>query len=492
MAQTSNTQQAAWVAFGSLFSFGFSIASSMILSRYFSKGDYGTYKQVLYIYNTLLTVFTLGLPGAYSYFLPRSPLEQTKSLISKLTRLFFMLGSGFSLLLFFGAGIIADIMNNPDLIVAIRIFSPVPMLMLPTMGLNGILSTFKRARFIAIYHVSTKIFMLACIALPVMLFNLDCNGALVGFLVSSFLTCLLAYYFRFWPVRNNGNERTTVTLKDIFHFSLPLLYASLWGVIISSADSFFVSRWFGKEIFAEFSNGMMQIPFVGMLLSACTTVLSPVFSKMSHEKLDPKTEVFPLWYSVFRKSAMLIYPIVLFCWFFADVVMTCMYGDLYQESSSYFRIRLFENLFSIITLAPLIINIGKVKFYSNVHMWVAISVVLLEYISVITVKSPYAICIISVICQVAKWSVMLSFVAHYFGIRFIDLFPWNEIFKIFAFSIILLGADHYLLISLFGLNKWIALFVGFAVYVLLFYPYSIVVKLDYVKIVKPLLNRSKA
>ena len=491
MTKTSNTQQAAWVALGSLFSFGFGIASAMILSRYFTKGDYGTYKQVLYIYNTLLTIFTLGLPGAYSYFLPRSPLDQTKSLISKLTRLFFMLGSGFSLLLFFGAGIIADIMNNPDLKIALRIFSPVPMLMLPTMGLNGILSAFKRARFIAIYSIATRIFMLACVALPVMLFHLDCNGAMVGFLISSFLSCLLAYYFRFWPVRNNGNERTTVTLKDIFHFSLPLLYASLWGVIITSADSFFVSRWFGREVFAEFSNGMMEIPFVGMLLGACSTVLSPVFSRMSHEKLDPKTEVFPLWYSVFRKSAMLIYPIVLFCWFFADVVMTCMYGDLYQISSSFFRIRLVENLFSIITLAPLIINIGQVKFYSNVHMWVAISVVLLEYISVMTVKSPFAICIISVICQVAKWTAMLSFVARYFDIRFVDLFPWNEIFKIFAFSIILLGADHYLLISLFGMNKWIALFVGFAVYVLLFYPYSIAVKLDYVKIVKPILNRSK-
>ncbi len=491
MAQTSNTQQAAWVALGSLFSFGFSIASSMILSRYFSKGDYGTYKQVLYIYNTLLTVFTLGLPGAYSYFLPRSPLEQTKSLISKLTRLFFMLGSGFSLLLFFGAGIIADIMNNPDLKIALRIFSPVPMLMLPTMGLDGILSTFKRARFIAVYHISTKVFMLACIALPVMLFNLDCNGALVGFLISSVLTCLLAYYFRFWPVRNNGNERTTVTLKDIFHFSLPLLYASLWGVIISSADSFFVSRWFGKEIFAEFSNGMMEIPFVGMLLSACSTVLSPVFSRMSHEKLDPKIEVFPLWYSVFRKSAMLIYPIVLFCWFFADVVMTCMYGDMYLVSSIYFRISMLVRFFSIITVAPLIINIGKVKFYSNVHMWMAITVVVLEFISVLTVKSPYAICAISVLCHIAKCLVMLAFVARFFGVRFIDLFPWNEITKIISFSIILLATDHYLLISILGLNKWIALFVGFTIYVGLFSLYSLVVKLDYVAIVMPLFKKTK-
>ena len=57
--QTNNTKQAAWTAIGSLFSFGFSIVSSMILSRYFDKADYGTYKQAMYVYNTLLTVFAL-------------------------------------------------------------------------------------------------------------------------------------------------------------------------------------------------------------------------------------------------------------------------------------------------------------------------------------------------------------------------------------------------------------------------------------------------
>lgn len=66
--QTSNTKQAAWIAIGSFFSFIVGIVSPMILSRYFGKGDYGTYKQVMYVYNTLLTIFTLGLPKAYAYF----------------------------------------------------------------------------------------------------------------------------------------------------------------------------------------------------------------------------------------------------------------------------------------------------------------------------------------------------------------------------------------------------------------------------------------
>ena len=69
--QTSNSKQAVWVAIGSFFSFFVGIVSPVILSRFFDKGDYGTYKQVMYVYNTLLAVFTLGLPKAYAYFLPK-------------------------------------------------------------------------------------------------------------------------------------------------------------------------------------------------------------------------------------------------------------------------------------------------------------------------------------------------------------------------------------------------------------------------------------
>ena len=149
MNKTNNTKQATWVALGSLFSFGFGIVSSMILSRYFDKGDYGTYKQVLFVYNTLLVVFTLGLPRAYSYFLPRVANEEAKSLIQKINTLFFLLGGVFSFLLFVGSSIIADLMNNENLEFALRIFSLVPLFMLPTMGLEAILATYKKTQFLA-------------------------------------------------------------------------------------------------------------------------------------------------------------------------------------------------------------------------------------------------------------------------------------------------------------------------------------------------------
>ena len=489
MAGTNNTKQAFWIAIGSLASFGFGIISSMILSRYFNKADYGTYKQVLYVYNTLLTVFTLGLPKAFSYFLPRVSVEQAKDLISKITNLFFLLGGIFSVLLFIFAGVVADFLKNPDLVVAIRIFAIVPFLMMPTMGLEGILATFKKTKFMTFYVVSTRIIMLCCVAIPVMIFQLSYREALIGFVIGSFLSFALALYLKYYPVRGAIKEKCRVSYREIFRFSLPLLYASLWGVLIRSTDQFFISRYYGNVCFAEFSNGNMDLPFVGMIVGACSAVLSPLFSRMNHQQVDPEKEMFPVWKSVFEKSAMLIYPLLLFCWFFADVVMTAMFGAQYTDSCIYFRIKLLTDFFGIIMFAPLLINTGRVKFYSNVHAGIAIAVIVLEYISVITVKSPYAVSVVSMTCQIAKVFILLWGVSKYFGMSITQLFPFKVLFKVLIPSVVLLFPLHYLLTTLCQWNEWIVLLVGFCIFAPLFCIGSKMLKINYIDIIKPLLKK---
>jgi O-antigen/teichoic acid export membrane protein len=367
--ETNNTIQAFWISLGSLFAFGFGIVSSMILSRYFPKEDYGTYKQVLYVYNTLLSVFTLGLPKTFSYFLPRTPINQSKNLIKKITNLFFLLGGIFSATLYIFSMQIAVILKNPDLELAIKIFSPVPFFMLPTMGLEGILATYKRTQFMAIYTVLNNVLKLIFVALPVIFFKGGYIQAIIGFTIASFICFVVALYLKYLPVKNAGNEHCPVSYGEIFRFSLPLMYASIWGIIITSADQFFISRYFGTAIFAEFSNGSIELPFVGMVLGATSTVLAPLFSKQIYNSADPRKDIFPVWLSVFGKTAKIIYPLVIYFWFFADIIMMVLYGEKYINSGIYFRIKLISNLFTLITYAPLIIAIGATKFYGNVMMF---------------------------------------------------------------------------------------------------------------------------
>lgn len=487
--ETNNTIQTFWVILGNFSAFSFVMISSMLLSRYFNKEDYGTYKQVMYVYSTLLVVFTLGLPRAYGYFLPRVSKEEAKDVIDKINYILMGMGLLMSSTLFFGSDLIAGFLNNSNLGISIKYFSLVPLFLLPTLGLEGILSTYKKTFLLAIYQVVTQVFVLLFVVLPVLLLKGDVNSAIIGFTMASFIKFILALYLKYNPVKEYNKTKSSITFKNVFTYTLPLMGASIWGIIISSSDQFFISRYFGNEVFADFANGSLEIPFVGMIISSTATILLPVFSKQAKENtIESKKIMIDTWRSVLTKTIKLIYPIVVFCFCFADVIMVFLYGDKYVTSGLYFQIKVIVNFFSIAAYAPLLMAVGGQKYYYNVHMYGALLLILLEWLSIVIFNSPMAVLIVSVICFIGRTFCMLFYVSNYFKIKLVDLLPLGLILKILlpAFIIIYpirIGLDY------FEINNLLVLVIGGIFYLILFGIWSILGKLDYKIIFMPLFSR---
>lgn len=467
-SSTNNSKQAAWIAIGSFFSFIVGIVSPMILSRYFDKGDYGTYKQVMYVYNTLLTVFTLGLPRAYAYFLPKHAIEYSKDIIQKITRIFLVLGGLFSIVLVVCAGWIAEFLNNGDLKYALILFAPTPLFLLPTMGLDGIYASFQKTKQLSIYTIVTRIMTISLTVLPVVIWHGNYVHAIIGFDIASLITCMIALYMKSWPIRGEEHKKSSVTYRQIFRFSLPLLYASLWGMIISSANQFFISRYYGNEVFAEYSNGFMENPVAGMILGAIGAVLLPIFSRIENNGNITKDAV-NIWNTAFIKSAKMIFPILVYSICCAEVLMTCMYGNQYINSSIYFQIKNVSSLFYVVPFAPILLAVGKTKEYANVHMLIAFIIVIGEWICVHFMSSPIWIVVVSEVCQVLKIFIMLCIIASLTPSKKLRyLIPIKAIGKILAISL-LAGMGAYLSIAFISFNKFILLFVSFFVFVSLYY-----------------------
>jgi O-antigen/teichoic acid export membrane protein len=487
---TNNTQQAFWIALGSLFSFSFGIISSVILSRYFAKADYGTYKQVLYVYSTMLVVFTLGLPKTYSFFLPRVNNYEAKDVIAKITNIFFIMGAFFTLSLFLLSGQIASLLKNEDLELAIKIFSPVPFFLLPTMGLEGILATYRMTYLTAIYTVISRIAMMLCVVLPVLFFDAGYIGALIGFTFSSFLIFLVALYLKYLPIKKYSKEKSSLKYKDIFNYSLPLMIASLWGVIETSSDQFFISRYYGTEVFADYSNGAMELPFIGMILGATAAVLSPIFSKMSYQKVDVKKELYPLWIRVFEKSSMLTYPLLIFALFFAKEIMVFLYGESYINSAIYFQIFNLYFFFKIIVYGPYLINTGKQRLYANAHMYSVMLLIPVQLITIYFIDSPIALIIVSVFVKIGRTFFFLNVISKDFKMQLRQILPIKSLIKIMLPSAILAFFTKYILIERLELNNFWLLFLGVSIYFSLYGLYSYIFKINYWSIVSPMIKRN--
>lgn len=475
--QISNSRQAAWVAIGSFFSFIVGIVSPMILSRFFDKGDYGTYKQVMYVYNTLLTVFTLGLPKAYAYFLPKYETVYSYDIISKVTKIFFILGIIFSLFLLCCAGSISNMMNNPELKKALVIFSPTPFLLLPTMGLDAIYASFRKTKHLAYYTIATRILTIVCIVSPIVLFSGNYIHAIIGFDVASFITFFLALYLKSRPIRNIKHEKSSLTYKEIFRFALPLLYASLWGMIIASANQFFISRYYGNETFAEFSNGFMELPFVSMIVGSISAVLLPVFSGMDKgHGMDSGT--LNVWHSALLKSAKLIFPMLIFGVFFSKPIMTCMYGDLYSQSSIYFVIKNLGSLFVILPFYPIILSIGKTKEYALVHMIIAFVVVIAEYTVCKMCNSAVYVAITSEICHLIMIWLMMKIIADYAHKKIKDLVVTKSIGLPLIVSIFAC-VPPFIIQNFIEINKWGDLILSLGIFSVNYYVLCKIFKINY-------------
>ena len=486
----NNSKQAFWVLFGTLSAFMFSIVSAMVLSRYFNKTDYGTYKQILYVYNSLLVIFTLGLPRTYSFFLPRVPIEEAKSVIKKINNILIASGICMACVIFFGAELIADLLNNNKLIDPLRYFSLVPVFLLPTIGLDGILASYKKTQLLAFYNIATKLLLLVFVVTPVVFMGGGVVSAILGFSIASFISFILATYLKYWPVKKITPVITSLSYKEIFNYAIPIFIAGFWAILINSSDQFFISRYFGTEVFAEFANGALELPFVGMVIAASTIVLSPIYSKKAFDGNEKsKEEIIQLWHSVLSKTIKITYPLIAFFYCFADMVMVVLYGQAYINSGEYFEIKLLVNFFTIIAFGPLLLSIGGNKYYYLVHMYGAIVLITLQTLSVLFINSPIALVWVSVICQIGRILAMLLFVAKYFNIKLHQLLPWGVIVKLTPCFIILYALKYGILFFPETSSEVIIISITALIYLILFVIWTYIVKLDYMSIIKPLLKR---
>lgn len=484
------TSQAIWLATANFVSFGISMIMSAILSRQMPTSEYGTFRQVLYVYGTLLMIFSLGLPKAYSYFLARIPVDEGLDLVRKLTLIFLALASIFSSILFFGAGFISKALGNPMLEDNLRLFAIVPSMLMPVLGVENILVVYREARKVLLYVLISRIFTVACTTLPVIAGGLGVKGAVGGFALASIITCIAGLILSRVPFKNIENRKCKLSLRSIFHFSLPVFYSGIYGFIIASSSQFFVSRYFGVDEFAIFANGYHELPFASMVIGAVAGTLLPEFSRMYKEKKD-NTEFLTLWKNVVAKSAMIIYPLSVFFFIYAPEIVKFLYGEDYARSAILFRIITVVNIARIVPYSPFLFAVGKGRLFANIHLVTALLMVSLQFLCVHLFPSIDAIAIIATSCTVLCLAAMLRFVAQLLKADISGIMPWSFLFKILI-ATLLSGSISILITETVDFGNNIAtLLWGFLTFSLVYLPISRLFGINYITLTQTFIPFTK-
>ena len=301
----------------------------------------------------------------------------------------------------------------------------------------------------------------------------------------------MAFFFKGIPFRGIKGEKSDLRFKEIIKYSLPLVLASFGGMIFRASNQFYISRYFGSEVFAEFSNGFIEIPFVHMITGATASVLMPVFSKAVHEKANT-SQITNLWQSALLKSVVLIYPIVIYMLFYSNELISIVFSESYASSSKFFAAAMIINFFNVIHFTPLLLSMGKGKFFAWLQYSKAFALWGIQYIAILVFNTPMSIAVSYVIIEICGMFIPLWYLSGLLKVSFSCLFPLQRIFIIALHSFLSMFLVNLVLRKLLP-DISDLLFVaaaGFGYLGILFIS-SKWFKINYMDILRPLLARRK-
>lgn len=481
----SNFNQVLWLGISQVSTFLVSFLSGVILSRYLTKEDYGTYRQVLFIYNILFSIFSSGLASAYSFFVPRLSEGEAKNIVNKITSILIIFGFIISAGLYVFSGHIAHALNNCNLEESLKLFCLTPLFTLPTLGIESLYTALRKTKVVAIYQVVGKLLILLCCVLPVVIFNKGYQEAIMGWTVASFFSFLFAFFLKWLPFRAIQSVAIDNVYSKISNYALPLVGACLAGLLMNAAAQFFISRYWGAANYADYANGYIGLPFVVMVAGPLKAVLQPIFSKASHDgNIDYALSVYE---NGLLQCVTILFPLIIFSFVFAEEIIVFVYGQKYMSSAPFFRLSLLIDISKCFPYLAIILAFGNTKPYLWAHIITAIVIWLVDYLVYRLLGDSI---IYAIVYTVAELAIVLSMVLYILRKYKLDIMSKQIIIKcslIFTHSITIACLTYYTISQIeHSMNStFFQLSTGFTLFVLtLIVSGKYLLNIDYLGIVE--------
>lgn len=144
--------------------------TSMLLARYRTLEEYGTYSQMLIVINLMTSIFMLGLPSSLQYFLSRAETTKEKQeFVSVYYTLSTILSFILGLSLMLSANLIAKYFDNPYINSFLYFLALYPWTKITISSIENLLIVYKKTKNLLIIRLVHNILLLGLVGLFVVL-----------------------------------------------------------------------------------------------------------------------------------------------------------------------------------------------------------------------------------------------------------------------------------------------------------------------------------
>lgn len=304
-----------------------SIIQAMILSRTFTKTDYGTYSQGILIISFLSPIASLGLENAVNYFFNKfSEKKKKQEYIDTIFSVSFLSGIICGLLILLFRNVIVDYFNNSAVLGLILYIAFRPCIQNLISLYQPVFISSGYAKIIAVRNLIISIVQILIVGSVSYFFNdIKLIFLLLLLLDISQLICFSWIYrkreFAIRVIKINFNF-----IKEILVYAVPMMVSSSIGTISINLDKLMISGLMSTEDFALYSNVSKELPF-SFIASSFTAVVTPYL--MKHISRGEKDKFKKLWSEYLELGYKVTWPLCVGAAVLSPEIIQVLYSDTY-------------------------------------------------------------------------------------------------------------------------------------------------------------------
>jgi len=349
--------EAMYVLVGRLITFFISAISPLVLVRLLSVEQYGLYRLVVFVFGVAVLLIGCGICNSLYYLFPRVKGRHSDLLSQTLTIL----------------GVISVSFVFIFLVIS-RFFDVVPKAMMGTfilpmatyvavesiaLVLDHIFVLERKSRLMPVLNAVNMIAYLTLVIGAILVFHnvIAVAYALVVFAVARLLF-LLSYLAKRYAIRPGIFDKNI--LDKQLKFCLPLVGSTIVGAIGRHFSKAVVAGLMTTSDFAVFAvGGLGVVNIVQMVYTSISDVSVPRFGELAVQNNLEQAKA--LWDKMVLVNVTITTPVVLFCFTFADQIITVLFTQRYLASANIFRINLFILLIQMTSYGCIPKAMGKTK-----------------------------------------------------------------------------------------------------------------------------------
>lgn len=427
-----------------------SLLAAMLLSRFRSLEEYGTYSQILLLVNITTALFMLGLPNSINYFLAQSESQHDKGIfLSTYYTLSTILSAIVGLVLILTTPIAIEYFNNPYLAKFLYVLAVYPWAKIIISSIENVLIVYKKTTVIIYYRVANSLLILFSI-IAVEIFNWTFEIYMLLFIIVEIVFSIIVYLIVSRISENFRILFAIQTIKRILIFSIPIGLATTIGTINIELDKLMIGKFLDTEMLAIYTNASKELPVTIVAVSLTGIILPEIvrFIKLNKHKF-----ALEIWSSGIILSFIVISLFVAGIFTFAPDVITLLYSDKYLEGVNVFRIYAILLLLRCTYFGMILNATGRTKFifYSSM-VSLGLNVVFnYFFFKMLGLIGPAVATLLS---QLTINIIQLIFSARIINVTFLEIFPWKKI-GIITFVNLVFAMVFYIIKNLSNLEFYV-------------------------------------